>query len=672
MTSQVIRRLLVSNRGEIASRIFRSAQAKGIETIAVYADGDANAPFVRQADHAIALRGNTPSDTYLSVEKLLHACSLTNADAVHPGYGFLSENADFARAVQKNGTVWIGPPADAIERMGDKLSAKSTMQKAGVPTLDAIPITSDTDARAVANDIGYPVLVKATAGGGGRGMRVVVNDEQLNAAIESAQREAQSAFANDTVFLERWLTAVRHIEVQILGDLHGNVVHFFERECSIQRRHQKIIEEAPSPAITPELRTRLGQAAVAVAETINYASAGTVEFLLCGEEFWFLEVNTRLQVEHPVTEAITGFDLVHEQLRIAEGEPLGYTQRDLGITGHAIEVRLYAEDPTQHFLPTSGTIKAWKPAQCVRFDSGVESGSEVNIEFDPMIAKVISHGRNRNEAIRKLTRALKQTHIQGIKNNRDFLVQILKTPEFAVGDTTTDFIERVAPHRDRQFAMDELQGILIAVAIFSQLKKHDQNAPNQPRIKSQLPAQHHAFEFNGQEYDVKCDFIADREYRAVISGTEYDAKVIQLKDHLIDLEVDLRRVMCDLHRDQDTWHVHTSSGDLELRTRPLYSIDRPKQFTAHGATTSYIYSISRASGIVTVFNAPMPGKVLSLEVENDSRVQSGELLLVLEAMKMEHRIVAPYDGIVSAVHVAVGDLVEKDVLLIEMATLDGS
>ena len=653
MPSKVIRRLLVANRGEIANRIFRSAHVNGIETIAVYADGDASAPFVRAADHAIALRGHTPSDTYLNVEKLLHACTLTNADAVHPGYGFLSENADFARAVQDNGLVWIGPPADAIERMGDKLSAKSTMQEAGVPTLNAIPITSETDALVAANDIGYPVLVKATAGGGGRGMRVVDNNEQLKAAIESAQREAQAAFANDTVFLERWLTAVRHIEVQILGDSHGNVVHFFERECSIQRRHQKIIEEAPSPAITPELRTRLGQAAVTVAQTLNYSSAGTVEFLLSGEEFWFLEVNTRLQVEHPVTEAITGFDLVHEQLRIAEGEPLGYKQKDLSITGHAIEARLYAEDPAQDFLPTSGTITAWEPAPNARFDSGVEAGSEVNIEFDPMIAKVISHGRNRIEAIRKLTRALEQTRIQGIKHNRDFLVQTLKTPEFAVGDTTTDFIERVAPHRERQFATAELHGILIAVALFSQLQKNDRNEPNQPRIKSQLPAQHHAFEFNGQDYDVKCDLIVDREYRVVISGTEYAVKIIQLEDNMIDLEVDLRRVMCDLHRDQDTWHVHTFSGDLELRTRPLFSLEDTTHLTGN-------------------LSAPMPGKVLSLEVENDSRVQSGELLLVLEAMKMEHRIVAPYDGIVSAVHVAVGDLVEKDVLLIEMATPGGS
>ena len=648
MTSRIIRRLLVANRGEIANRIFRTARAKGIETIAVYADGDANAPFVRAADHAIALRGRTPMETYLNAGKILDACSLTNADAVHPGYGFLSENASFAKAVQDSGVIWVGPPASAIDQMGDKLTAKSMMETAGVQSLNAVPINSNTDARAAAEEIGYPVLVKATAGGGGRGMRIVDSSEHLEAAIESAQREARSAFGNANVFLERWITAARHIEVQIFGDSYGNVVHFFERECSIQRRHQKIIEEAPSLAITPELRIKLGDAAVSVATTLSYSSAGTVEFLLSGEEFWFLEVNTRLQVEHPVTEAITGFDLVHEQLRVAEGEPLGYSQKDLSISGHAIEARLYAEDPMQDFLPSSGTIKAWKPATLARFDSGVEAGSIVNIEFDPMIAKVISHGRDRTEAIRKLTRALELTHIQGIKNNRDFLVQTLKTPEFATGDTTTDFIERVAPQRSQQLSPDELSNILTAVAIHTQRTKVDRNEPDQPRLKSQLPAQHHAFEFNGRDYDVKCDLIRDHEYQVVIGGTPYRARVINFKENFIDVEIDNRRVRCDLYRVEDTWYVHTLSGDLEIRTRPLFSLEHTAHLTGN-------------------LSAPMPGKVLSLSVENGTSVKSGQLLLVLEAMKMEHRIVAPFDGDVSAVHIAIGDLVEKDVLLIEMA-----
>ena len=374
-----------------------------------------------------------------------------------------------------------------------------------------------------------------------------------------------------------------------------------------------------------------------------------MEFLLSGDEFWFLEVNTRLQVEHPVTEAITGFDLVHEQLRIAEGESLGYTQKDLSMTGHAIEARLYAEDPAQDFLPTSGTIKKWKPAKFARFDSGVETGTTVNIEFDPMIAKVISHGRDRNEAIRKLTRALEQTHIQGIKNNRDFLVQTLKTPEFIGGDTTTDFIERVAPNRERPFETEDLHCVLIAVALFSQRRTNDQDEPGQPRLKSQLPAQHHAFEFNGEDYDVKCDLIADQEYRVVISGTQFDVRVVLIEENFVDIEVDSRRVRCNLYHDENTWYVHTSSGHLEVRNRPLFSLQDVTHRTGN-------------------LSAPMPGKVLTLEVEGNTQVKSGELLLVLEAMKMEHRIVAPYDGVVSAIHVSVGDIVEKDVLLVEMAT----
>lgn len=648
MTSRIIRRLLVPNRGEIASRIFRTAQANGIETIAVYADGDANAPFVQTADRAIALRGHTPTDTYLNIEKILAACASTNADAIHPGYGFLSENSDFARAVQEQGLIWVGPPATAIDRMGDKLTAKETMMAAGIPTLTAVAITPGMDAREEANKMGLPVLVKATAGGGGRGMRVVNCLDQLDSAIESAQREAQSAFGNATVFLERWITEARHIEVQILGDSFGSVVHLFERECSIQRRHQKIIEEAPSPAITSDLRSQLGETAVAVAKTLNYSSAGTVEFLLSGEEFWFLEVNTRLQVEHPVTEAITGMDLVHEQLRVAEGEQLGYTQEDLAIYGHAIEARLYAEDPTQDFLPTSGTIKAWKPAGIARFDAGVETGSEVNIEFDPMIAKVISHGRNRTDAIRKLTRALQETLLHGIKNNRDFLVQTLQTPEFIEGDTTTDFIQRVSPPRERQLAPNELNYFLTAVALYTQSTKWEMNKSPQPWIRSQLPAQNLALECNGENYDVQCNILSEQEYRLIIGYSQFHARVCCLEENVIDFEVENTRLRFDLLCDEDTWYLHTCFGAVEIRTRPIFSFNNNSPLTGN-------------------LIAPMPGKVLSVEVECDSKVKSGQLLMVLEAMKMEHRITAPYEGTISNVHVAIGDLVEKDVLLVEMA-----
>jgi len=469
-TIKPITRLLIANRGEIARRIIRTAHEMGISTVAIYADGDADAPFVHEADSAIALDGRTSAETYLDAEKVLAACRRSGADAVHPGYGFLSENTKFADAVTSAGIVWVGPSSAAISQMGDKLSAKRLMQEADVPTLLAVELTAAEDALAAAKKIGYPVLVKASAGGGGRGMRVVESAADLPAAIESAKRESLAAFGDDTMFLERWLTSSRHIEIQILGDNHGNLVHLFERECSIQRRHQKIIEEAPSPAMNDDLRARMGAAALSAARQIGYSSAGTVEFLVAGDDFWFLEVNTRLQVEHPVTEEITGLDLVREQLRIAEGETLGYSQDDLTIDGHAIEARLYAEDPANDFLPSPGKVIAWEPAANMqaRFDSGVETGSEVSVDFDPLIAKVIVKADTRREAAGRLARVLENTRIQGVKNNRDFLVATLRSPQFLQGDTTTDFIERVAPNRTREVAIAEIDEALIAVVIHSQ------------------------------------------------------------------------------------------------------------------------------------------------------------------------------------------------------------
>ena len=480
-----IRRLLVANRGEIARRIFRAARAMGISTVAVYADGDAEAPFVTDADLSVPLGGRTATETYLSARKVIAAAEASDADAVHPGYGFLSENAEFAQAVIDAGLVWVGPPPEAIAAMGDKLAAKETMTAAGVPTLPSIAVTDDMDSErlaAAAADIGFPVLVKASAGGGGKGMRIVDEPSTLTDAVAAARREAAGAFGDDTVFLERYLAAPRHVEIQVLGDTQGNIIHCFERECSIQRRHQKVIEEAPSPAVTPALRERMGAAAVAAVSTIGYCSAGTVEFLLEGSgddaEFWFLEVNTRLQVEHPVTEEITGLDLVREQIRIAAGEPLGYGQADIGICGHAIEARLYAEDPASGFLPQTGTIDLWRPAtgfraladsvarstrtcaddtsdglpatggpnsasSWARFDSGIEAGSVVGTEFDPMLAKVIVAAPTRTEAALGLASALERTRLGGVVTNRDFLCAVLRSDEFLAGDTTTDFIDRV-------------------------------------------------------------------------------------------------------------------------------------------------------------------------------------------------------------------------------------
>ena len=443
-----ITKLLVANRGEIAARVMRTAHALGVGTVAVYSDPDADAPFVALADEAVRLPGATPTETYLRGDLVIAAARATGADAVHPGYGFLSENAGFARDCAAAGLTFVGPTPDAIASMGSKLEAKALMAAAGVPVLPGATVTDSTDLSAVAEEIGFPVLVKAAFGGGGRGMRIVRSAAELRDAVDGARREAASAFGDGTVFLERFVEDPRHVEVQIVGDTGGEVVHLFERECSIQRRYQKIVEESPSPAVDETLRAELGAAAVAAGKAIGYTGAGTVEFVLeqgarrCS--FFFLEVNTRLQVEHPVTELVTGLDLVALQLRIAEGHPLPAEVLGAAITGHAIEVRLYAEDVPAGYLPATGTLHRFAiPAlRGVRVDAGVTDGSVVSPHYDPMLAKVIAHGATRAEAARTLARALAQAAIHGVTTNRDLLVGILRDEEFLAGRTDTGYLPR--------------------------------------------------------------------------------------------------------------------------------------------------------------------------------------------------------------------------------------
>ncbi len=660
----MITRLLVGNRGEIARRIFRSARDMGIATVAVYADGDADAPFVAEADVGVALDGRSSAETYLDAEKVLAAAARTGADAVHPGYGFLSENADFARAVVDAGLVWVGPSPEAIAAMGDKLSAKRLMREAKVPTLQAVELDEGADLAAAAAEVGFPALVKAAAGGGGRGMRVVESEEELEAAVEGAHREAAASFGDGTVFLERWLASSRHVEIQILGDLHGNLVHCFERECSIQRRHQKIIEEAPSPVVSDELRARMGAAAVAAGQAIGYSSAGTVEFLVeqpadqsTPTDFWFLEVNTRLQVEHPVTEEITGLDLVREQLRVAQGESLGFAQDDLAISGHAIEARLYAEDPANDFLPQTGQVQCWQPAPGMnaRFDSGIESGSEVGIEFDPMLAKVIVVAATRREAALRLARVLETTRVQGIRTNRDFLVTTLRSPEYLAGDTTTDFIERVAPQPVRLPSADELVSAGICAVMAAQ---HDrrQAARIHPTIVSGwrntvMPYERAEFETAAGdalriEYRIQRDGRFDT--RAAAGDGEPSRHMVELRRRTADgveVVIDGRRFRATVTSDGDRWLVHGPQGDVELRERPRFPV----------------------AGLETVaggLTAPMPGKVISTHAAVGDRVESGQLLLVLEAMKMEHRVTAPEPGTVSEFRVAEGEQVGNGELLV--------
>ena len=658
-----IKRLLVANRGEIARRVFRTAKEMGIFTVAVYSDGDRDAPFVTDADLAIALGGTTAAESYLDTEKILEAAKSTGADAVHPGYGFLSENAGFAQAVSDAGLTWIGPPPAAIAAMGDKLAAKETMVDAEVPTLPSIEVTDSTDIGAVGQEIGFPLLVKASAGGGGKGMRVVDNEADLEDAISGAKREALGAFGNDTVFLERYLPTPRHVEIQVLGDQHGTVLHCFERECSIQRRHQRIIEEAPSPVLSEDLRDQMGQAAVAAVQAIGYESAGTVEFLLDGSgdeaEFFFLEVNTRLQVEHPVTEAITGLDLVREQIRIANGEPLGYDQSDLTISGHSIEVRLYAEDPSNDFLPATGCVDIWQPATgpTVRYDSGIQTGSEVSVEFDPMLAKVISHAPTRSEAALKLALALERTRLHGVVTNRDFLVATLRHEEFLAGNTTTDFISRVEIPGQRVPSDCELEDASIAVALVSQqLNRNSATSlafmPSGFR-NSSMPSQQMLLLNDDREVQVNYRPRRDGSFEVSIGDSEETktARLISLDGDRFEIQLDDVRAAGHAVKFGNRWYVDIPAGSLNFVEKSRFP--EPDSTDVEGGLT-----------------APMPGKILAINISEGDSVETGQLLVLMEAMKMEHQIVAAFDGSVSEVRVAVGDQVDNGELLVVIASED--
>lgn len=646
-----IRRILVANRGEIARRIMRTARDMGISTVAVYADADADAPFVSEADYSVPLNGKTSAETYLNVDKVIAACKASDADAVHPGYGFLSENAAFAQAVIDAGLKWIGPSPEVIGLMGDKLSAKKLMVEADVPTLPAIELQDDTDLHGAADEIGYPVLVKASAGGGGRGMRVVEQAEDLQAAVDGARREAGASFGDDTVFLEKWLAVSRHVELQILGDQHGNLVHCFERECSIQRRHQKIIEEAPSPAVTPEIRERMGQAAIAAAKKLGYASAGTVEFLLADEDFYFLEVNARLQVEHPVTEEIIGHDLVREQIRVAEGERLSFSQEDLSINGWAIEARLYAENPARNFLPSPGKVVSWVPSSAgqARFDSGVESGSVISTQFDPMIAKVTVHAVTRREAAARLARVLETTEIHGLTTNRDFLVNTLRTPEYLSGDTTTDFIERVNPQRVREVSEVELHQACIAAVLEGQARRTaarrtNKGVPSGFRV-STMPPERITYVHEKAQLDVEYRRLRDGSFDVRIGDGQYTVVCNSAGEGEVDAVIGATRSRFGVKKDGQDWLVQSPAGGLKLTEQPRYP--------------------SVGGGDVSGAQvAPMPGSVLQTSVQAGDNVKKGDLLLILEAMKMEHRITAPLAGTVEAVHVGVGDQVENGQLLV--------
>ena len=618
--------------------------------MAVYSDADSGEPHAREADAAVHLPGNAAAETYLNQKAIIDAAVASGADAIHPGYGFLSENADFAKAVNAAGLTWIGPPPEAIASMGSKIEAKAIMESAGVPTLPGANLAGldDDEIIEAAEHVGLPILVKASAGGGGKGMRTVTKRAGIVEAVHSARREAAGAFGDDTVFLERFLTGPRHIEIQVFGDEHGNVVSLNERECSIQRRHQKIIEECPSPVITPEVRGRMGQAAVAAARAVGYVGAGTVEFLYQDGEFFFLEMNTRLQVEHPVTEMTTGLDLVELQVLVAGGEPLPEEAMSPPIEGHAIEARLYAEDPANGFLPVTGRVHefSFEQAPGLRVDSGVEAGSSVTVHYDPMLAKVIVHGPDRRVAAAGLAAALRGAKIHSSTTNRDLLVNILEHEGFLAGEATTEFIDNVGlDELARPLLPEALIPSYAAAAALSDRAVRLASSPN-PTIPAgfrNVGSDRQAVAFSHESSQLSVVYETDKSGLRLVEPP--DVTVGEVSAGSVEL-IAGESMRLEVSRYGSERFVDGAAGSARLTLLPRFP------------------SASRTDTEGSL-HAPMPGRIVRVEVSEGDAVSDGQPLIVLEAMKMEHTLRAPHQGTVTSVNCRVGDQVEgNDVLIV--------
>ncbi len=655
-------KLLIANRGEIARRIIRTARRMGIATVAVFSDADAQAPHVREADEAVPIGPPPAAQSYLDQAKILAAARITGADAVHPGYGFLSENAAFARLLEENGITFVGPPAAAIDAMGLKDAAKRRMREAGVPVTPGYQGEDQTFARLehAARSVGYPLLIKAVAGGGGKGMRRVDAPSEFTDALVAAQREAERAFGDGRVLLEKYVTRARHVEVQVFADAHGNVVHLHERDCSLQRRHQKVIEEAPAPGLSDRLRHTLGVAAVTAAMAIDYRGAGTIEFIVDLDDldgsgdprFYFMEMNTRLQVEHPVTEAITGLDLVEWQLRVARGEPLPLTQDQIVVNGHAMEARLYAEDPETGFLPSTGRLHSlsFPSGPGIRVDTGVEQGMEVTSFYDPMIAKLVVHATDRLTAATRLTRALDATRIEGPKTNRTFLARLASHPAFLAGDVHTGFIEQ---HQADLFG---------AIPGSREALVHAATAGTEAAAR-RYPGPFSAFP------GFRVNLTAGQTIDLFEGETRHTAKVTRLSDgHRVEGLGDpaTARLRCA------SMAEHRIVGDIDGAPTSAIVFGTVDHVEVRIAGRTYRFAlapprVTRTSGPADGrIVAPMPGRVLQVTARPGQRVTAGERLLVLEAMKMEHRITAPAAATVRAVNVVEGDQVSEGAALVEL------
>ncbi len=660
--------LLVANRGEIAVRVMRSARELGMRTVAVYSDADHKAPHVTGADHAVRLGPGPVGESYLCGDAIIRAALECGAQAIHPGYGLLSENAQFAQAVVDAGLVFVGPSPEAISLMGDKARAKRRMLDAGVPCVPGYQGEEQSEQHlvAAAEDIGYPVMVKAAAGGGGRGMRLVASPEALPDALQRARAEAQGAFGSGDLIIEKAIVAPRHVEVQVFADRQGNTVYLGERDCSVQRRHQKIIEEAPCPIMTPELRVAMGEAAVAAAKAVSYEGAGTVEFLVDAQlQFYFLEMNTRLQVEHPVTEMITGLDLVAMQLRVAQGAPLGLSQDEVSLQGHAIEVRLYAEDPARGFLPRTGRVLCWEPGvgEGVRVDAGIDSGMDVSPFYDSMLAKVIAHGNSREEARRRLVRALEDTVLFGVTSNREFLIDALGREAFVNGAATTAFIEQT-------YGSDGFAPVLADDEVFAIAATVGYRVARQRASAAALGV-------NAELLDWSSDGkqISTRVYASHDSAADRHTDVEALGADRYQVDVSSGTVGVSVVH-QDERRIKLSVDDKSLVVR--YLAQTPEILHLAWAGRAYrVEDVSSgaageddpgASGIVT---APMHGLMLSVLVADGDVVRKGDKIAVLEAMKMQHEIHAAVDGTVVELTAAEGEQVAAGEVLLRIVPAAG-
>ena len=652
-------KLLIANRGEIACRVIRSAKRMGIQTVAVFSDADRDAPHVQMADEAVHIGASPSAESYLLVDRIIEACRSTGAEAVHPGYGFLSEKSALVLGLEKAGIAFVGPPAKAIEVMGDKIASKALAESAGVPTIPGFNevLVDAQDAVSRAGQIGYPVMLKASAGGGGKGMRVAWNDEECREGFERASSEARSSFSDDRVFIEKFVSQPRHIEIQVLADHHGNAIHLNERECSIQRRHQKVVEEAPSSFVDEALRTEMGAQALALARAVGYTSAGTVEFIVDAERnFYFLEMNTRLQVEHPVTELITGVDLVEWMLRIASGEELTLTQLDIGIRGWALESRVYAEDPYRGFLPSSGRVHRFRPpddAKGVRVDTGICEGGEVSLHYDPMIAKLVTHGPDREQAAQTMLRALDRFEIRGIQSNIPFLAALVQHPRFLAGETTTGFIEEEFPEgfSGNALSQDIIRRIVALVAV---VHEHWHLREDAHAVIPQTQSADRVVQINADQYAVSV--VTDQDgWQATVEGETVSIRFSSSAfSSVIDFYADEIEVTAQLSRTGARYEVFHSGASVDALVLEPYS-----------AALYHLMPRKVAPDLSHLTLSPMPGLLVSVAVTEGTEVKAGDELAVIEAMKMENVIRAERDGTVLCVHAEPGEALEVDQQIIE-------